>query len=488
MQPFSPKTIHPSPWRSGLNAVLLIVGLTAGFIVFSRRGEPVHVGTASKPEAAAVAAAVPVLSAEEVLQSLPVVAEPSQFGEVLEKSVSEVRRLPASAPVWTNLGDVLAQGQRDTADVAYFGHAEKAYQFALGLDAKGVDAMAGLAWVFGGRHQFDLSILWAEKALGLEPEHLAAHGIIGDAAVERGDYETAFTHYQKMMDLRPDLSSLSRGAHLLWLTGQQTRAVMLMGQAIASGGPYAENVAWCRARLAMMHFHDGAIEAAAGALRPALENGSRNVHVLLAAGRIAAARAEYETAVMHYEAAHAAVPSIEALAALGDIFAVRGDAASAEKYYARVEELHRSHRETGVHDHLEMARFYADHDRSLAEGLRLALEHGQTGNPFEADALAWLYFKNGDQVKAIEWIKVALKANLPDAAVHYHAGCIAAAAGDRVAAENHLQQALSKNPHFSFLLASDATRRLTEFGNAAPEVPTAVPATEKTADAMLQLR
>ncbi len=485
----SSNTITPSEsrgWRSGLNAVLLIAGLTA--VVVAVGFQSPTAPTTVPPGAVVLPSPAPAPTLEEILTSLPNPPSTSLFGKALGVAMQQVRHVPQSAPAWISLGDVLAQGQRDTGDTAYFGHAEKAYQQALRLDPKAVDAMSGMAWVYGGRHQFDLSILWAEQALSRDPGHLASHGIIGDAAMERGNYELAFTHYQKMMDLRPDLSSLSRGAHLLWLTGNQTRAVLLMQQAISSGGPYAENTAWCRARLAMMFFHDGGLEPAAQALRPALENGSRHPHILLAAGRIAAARADYEAAITHYQTVLEAAPSLEALAALGDISAVQGDTQTAESYYARVEALHRTHRETGTHDHMEMARFYADHDRQLPEALRLALEHGHTGNPFEADTLAWVYFKNGDQTKAIEWMKTALQANLPDASVSYHAGCIAAAAGDRVSAVKHLQQALSRNPHFSLLLAKDAYRLLHDLGSTAPSVPIAAPVEQPRENRLLQLR
>ena len=64
-----------------------------------------------------------------------------------------------------------------------------------------------MAWVYGGRHQFDLSILWAEKALAQDPEHLAAHGIIGDAAVERGDYDKVFAHYQAATEALPSIEA-----------------------------------------------------------------------------------------------------------------------------------------------------------------------------------------------------------------------------------------------------------------------------------------
>ena len=138
---------------------------------------------------------------------------------------------------------------------------------------------------------------------------------------------------------------------------------------------------------------------------------------------------------------------------------------------------------------MEMARFYADHDRKVAAALRLAVEHGQTGNPFEADTFAWLYFKTGDQPKAIEWIKRALRTGIPDASIHYHAACIATAAGDRVSAGKHLQQAVSQNPHFSLLLSKDAFQRLNDLGNISPVVPdAAVAAPTPSSPSLTRLR
>ena len=470
MNPPSSTSSDTPGWRSGLTAVLIIAGLSCILIFLSKRP------TSVPPLSSTVIAGNTVPDISHLLDDLPKVAADTLHGRTIAAAAENAQKLPNAAESWVNLGDAIAQGQRDAADSSYYySHAEIVYQHALKLQPLHTGAMAGMAWVYGGRHQFDLSRLWAEKALTLDPGNTASHGIIGDAAVELGDYNTAFEHYQEMMDLRPDLSSWSRGAHLLWLTGHQTRAVMLMEQAIKSGAPYAENTAWCRAKLAMMFFHDGALLPASKAIAPSIGAGSANLHVRLAAGRIAAAGADFETAVMHYQMVLESGKNLEALIALGDIFAVRGDTFTAEKYYAEVEALHLSHRETGVHDHMEMARFYADHDRKLPEALKLMEEHGQSGNPFEADTFAWVCFKNGDQSKSIEYIKTALKKARPDAEIHYHAGKIAAAAGDRVSAEKHFQQALGQNPNFSLTQAPLALKAIKELASSLPP-PAPVPA------------
>ena len=53
-------------------------------------------------------------------------------------------------------------------------------------------------------HEFERSIEWATKALAQDPGQAAAHGLIGDAQLEIGEYDTAAEHYQAMLDRRPD--------------------------------------------------------------------------------------------------------------------------------------------------------------------------------------------------------------------------------------------------------------------------------------------
>ena len=432
---------------------------------------------------AAVAAADPQpghRTVEQILAAMPAPKLDSASGKAFAASLAEVRKKPANDVAWVTVGDFLAQMQRDSADPQYYDSAELAYQHALELNPQSTAAMTGMAWVTGGRHTFDQSIKWAEQALALNAGNAAALGIIGDAEVELGDYDKAFEHYQSMMDARPDLSSWSRGAHLLWLTGNKSKAMWLMERALKAGAPFAENTAWCRAELAMMQFHDGALVPAAQVLDPALAASSRNTHVLLAAGQIAAARQDFAAARRHYGTVLEAGPNHAALTALGDLSAQEGDAAGAEKYYAQVEALHAAHVAGAVHDHMQMAKFYADHDRKLVEALRLAEQHKLTRNVLEADTLAWVYFKNGDQPRAIEAIKRALSRSTQDAEMHFHAGMIAATAGDRVSAQQHLQQALSYNPQFSVLLAPVAVQTLDQLGSTRAAV-SAVP--EKTAPA-----
>ena len=79
--------------------------------------------------------------------------------------------------------------------------------------------MIGLSWLNGGRHEFEKSVEWANKALAIDDKSNEAFGLVGDADVEMGKYDEAFVQYQKMLDIHPDLASYSRGAHMMQLTG-----------------------------------------------------------------------------------------------------------------------------------------------------------------------------------------------------------------------------------------------------------------------------
>src|SRR5437016_6060168 len=86
------------------------------------------------------------------------------------------------------------------------------------------------------------------------------YGLLGDVLMEQGQLAEATDAYQKMIDLRPDLHSYARGAHIRWLKGDLTCAVELMELAASASGPLdAESAAWVHTRLAFYRFQAGAL-------------------------------------------------------------------------------------------------------------------------------------------------------------------------------------------------------------------------------------
>lgn len=452
MKELSPSRATRSPRHLLLLAICIIVAFfTARF--FREPAKPLDLSKSTEPQSS-------VLTPAAILSQLPAADINSNSGKIFAAALLKTRTVPNHAKSWIEAGDALAQLQRESEHARYYDAAEAVYAEALRLAPVNVDALTGMAWVTGGRHQFDKSIDWGKQALAVDSQCIEAYGILGDAALELGDYDMAFENYQIMMDLRPDLSSWSRGAHLLWVTGEKGKALALMGKAIGAGAPFAENTAWCRIRMATMLFDDGALPAAEQNIRPLLEAGSKNSHLLLLAARIAAAKEDFSLAEKHYRTLLESGPNQQASAGLGDLMTVSGKAADAEAFYQTVESLHTTHVKDGVHDHGFMAKFLADHDRNLVEALRMAEEHKLTKNVQEADTLAWVYFKNGMLPQAIAAMKRALSQNTPDPEMHYHAGMIASAFGDVTAAKKHLEQALAMNPNFSLIQAPLAVKTL----------------------------
>jgi tetratricopeptide (TPR) repeat protein len=396
----------------------------------------------------------------------PVPAVPrSAADDAIARWTQRTGAAPTEVDAWVSLGDAFMQKARETADPGYYRRAEAAYHKALAGQPRHVGALTGLAWVHGGLHEFEQSMEWARKALAVDPGSQSAHGLLGDAALELGDYDAALEHYQKMLDIRPDLASYSRGAQLLWLTGNSRKALWMMDKAVKAGGPYAENTSWARAQLGVMLWRQGALLAAEQTLDAALTATPDNYHALAAMGRVKAARQDYAAAIDHLKRASAVVPQLETVVALGDLYAVTGQKDEAEKQYALVATINRLNQASGARTDLQMAKFHADHDRNLAQAVQDAeAAFRSRKNVYAADTLAWCYYKVERYEDARKTIRKALARRTPDAEILFHAGMIHAKLGDRAAAQRYLYQALSLNPHFHPAHAATASATLAQLG------------------------
>ena len=381
---------------------------------------------------------------------------------------SEITRAHPSDAAWSRLGDAYMQKTRETMDLSYYARAEAAYRKSLALNPNYANALVGIAWVLSGRHEFEQSIEWANKALKLEPNRADAYGLLGDAATETGDYDSAFEHYQKMLDLKPGMASYSRAAHLLFVTGGFEKATLLMSKAIGAGGAYPENKAWCIAQMALLDFAQGAYVPAEQMLAEALKETPNNYHLLAAMGKVKAAMKDFPAAMEYYKKAQDIVPQHEVVVALGDLYAIAGRTEEANRQYALVDVIRKLNQANGVTGDLQLAQFLADHDKDLEEALRLAENEYKTRpTVYAADTLAWCYYKNGRIAEARKYSLKALSHETPEAAFLYHRGMILAKAGDVGQARKVLYQALSQNPYFEPRGAAAAMQAVRDLGSVA---------------------
>ena len=332
-----------------------------------------------------------------------------------------------------------------------------------------------MSWVNGVRHEFEASIDWANKALVVDSKCVAAYGFIGDAAVEMGNYDDAYEQYQKMLDLKPDLSSYARSAHLLWLMGDTRKASWLMLKAIQAGSPYGENTAWCRSQLALILFSQGAYVPADQVLVDGLQRTPHDYRLLAAMGKVKAAEKDQASAIEYYRKSIEIAPQQDVVAALGDLYTAVGNAEEAQKQYALVESIARLNKANGVVGDMLTAKFYADHGKNLTEALRMAEDEYKTRkNVYVADTVAWCYYKNGRLEEAKKYVRIALSHNTPEASFHFHKGMIYAKAGDLSTAKLALYEATSINPNFDVLQTPVALKTIQDIGSERPDFQVAI--------------
>jgi len=314
-------------------------------------------------------------------------------------------------------------------DLSYYGRAEAAYRKSLALTPNYANAMVGIAWVLSGRHEFEQSIEWANKALKAEPDRADAYGLLGDAATEMGDYDSAFEYYQKMLDLKPDIASYSRSAHLLLITGGFKQATFLMSKAIGASAAYPENKAWCIAQMALLDFSQGGYLPAEQLLSQGLKDTPNNYHLLAAMGKVKGAEKDYAAAIEFYKRAEAIVPQHDVVVALGDLYTLQGQTEEAATQYALVDFIRKLSKANGVIGDLQMAQFLADHDRDLEEALRLAeAEYKTRLTVYGADTLACPgAITRAERIaEARKYSAEASSQQTPEAMFLYHRGMILA--------------------------------------------------------------
>jgi len=358
-----------------------------------------------------------------------------------------------------NLAAEYLQRARETGDVADYARAEQAASRSVEIIP--VDNYAGLTLLASVRlvqHDFAAVEDLAQRALPLKPLGAAAYGLLGDAQIGLGRYDEAFENYDKMRGIDAGLPALSRLANHAFITGDRFDSIDLWKQSIAkSQGLPVENQAWAHVQLGVTYFAYGDYGAAAKEHERALKLFPDYVHALAGLAQMRAAQERYDEAIDLYARAVSKLPQPQYVAALGDTYAAVGRDAEAQQQYALVEAIAALYQANGVNTDLQIAMFYTDHDRNVAQALTMAQAAYEAGpGVYAADALAWALFKNDRYAEAATMSEVALAQGTQEASFLYHSALIRLANGNEDGAREYLRQVLDLNPNFSPLHAETA--------------------------------
>jgi tetratricopeptide (TPR) repeat protein len=362
------------------------------------------------------------------------------------------------------LGVALLQRVRETADPSLYPRAEAVFERARDLDPEDPLPLVGLGSLALARHEFDAALDLGRRALALGPGLSTAQGVVVDALVELGRYPEAVDAVQAMVDLRPDLASYARVSYIRELYGDLAGALDAMRLAVQAGGGASENNAYVIVLYGNLLALAGERAEAAQAYGAALAAFPDFPAALAALGRLAVSDGDLATAIDRFSRAADIVPLPEFVIALGEAREASGDAAGAAESYALARAETALFKANGVVVDLELALFEADHgDAAIALGLA---EDAYAERPTvkAADALAWALLKAGRTAEAGKRSIEALRLGSRDPVLLYHAGAIAAAAGDSKAAVRDLRAALELDPGFSPTGAAAARKLLASLG------------------------
>ena len=339
---------------------------------------------------------------------------------------------------------------RETGDGAYYGRAEAACQKALELAPNNYAALRLVSWVYSGQHRFREALAAARRALERDAKDPLNYGTLGDALLELGDYREGAQAIQKMVDLRPDVSSYTRAAYVRELFGDVPGAIEIMSMAVraASSRDHEQN-AWCRVQLGNLFFQAGRLADAESQYQAALQIFPNYHFAFTGLGRVRAAQEEFEEAIRFYRASVDLVPTHEAVFGLADLYTHLERPTEAARQFELVETIEKINQANGVQPEAQLAMFYADHGLKLAEALKIVRQQARERRDVRTmDALAWVLFKNGKTKEALQASQQALRLGTKDPLMLYHQGMIARELGQHTLAAQAFEQALSANPHF----------------------------------------
>jgi len=263
--------------KSKLLALLFVVAVGAGIWKTWLSSQPVDVANGIKNR---------VSNSKEASIALV----PQKGDELIDDSIrtlqKEARANNQSPQVMKRLGWAFVRKARLSYDPGYYKLAE---QCALAVECRHADdpdALLLQGHILQSLHKFKEAEPIARKLIKVRNES-ADRGLLGDVLMEQGRLSEAITAYQDMVNLRPDLQSYTRIAHLRWLKGNLEGAIGVIELAMTGASPREpEPGAWAYTRMGIYALQAGQLQVAESSAAFALEYVDHYPPALLLRGRV----------------------------------------------------------------------------------------------------------------------------------------------------------------------------------------------------------
>jgi len=311
--------------------------------------------------------------------------------------------------------------------------------------------------IYLSQHHFAEGLATAHQAQQINPYNNYVYGLLVDGNVEMGNYDSAVIYADKMVSVRPDLTSYSRVSYLREIFGDYKGAIQAMKMAAETGGPGDEHTEWTRVQLAQLYEKTGDFKTADSLYQSSLFLRPNYPYAIAGLARVALAAKDYNKAIAYYENADALIKDNSIKEELADAYRLAGQNKKADETANKVIEELSEDAEAANSD--ESIGHYADRELAYAylkvNNKDKALEHAlaeynrRPQNIDVNETVAWVYYNRGEYAKALPYVKAALKTNSKNPVLLSRAGLIYYKAGDKQMAKNLLQQVPQTNAYVS---------------------------------------
>ncbi len=393
-------------------------------------------------------------------------AEWKQVQETAGLLLDSIKADPNNIKANTKLAALYIQEARETGNRMYYDKAAMGcINNVLRNDSLNFNALVFKSLIYLSQHHFSDGLTTAIKAQKVNPYNAYIYGLMVDSYVEMGMYDSATANADRMVSIRPDLTSYSRISYLREIFGSYPSAIDAMKLAVEAGGRGDENTEWTRTQLGALYEKIGDYKAAESLYNMSLALRPDYPYAVAGLARVAVAKNDINSAIKMYEKADSLIEDNSMKEELVDLYRAKGDTKKADEMANAVIESLSIDAKAGDKD--ESIGHYADRELAYAylkiKNYDKALEHAmleynrRPDNIDVNEAVAWVLYNRGEYAKALPYLKVALKTNSKNPILLSRAGLIYFRNGDNVQAKKMLQEAVASKAVISTPLRAETS-------------------------------
>lgn len=376
---------------------------------------------------------------------------------------------PTDSKSQLRLSALYIQEARVTGNYAYYDMAAMKYiNDVLNLDSLDFTGLVFKSLIYMSQHHFADGLDVAHKAQRVNPYNAYVYGLLVDGNVEMGNYDTAVYYADKMVSIRPDLTSYSRVSYLREILGDYPGAIKAMQMAVEAGGAGDEHTEWTRYQLASLYQKTGDYKKASTLCELSLSMRPDYAYALSGLAQTAMASKDYSKAISLYEKADSVVDDYSIKEELVDAYQESGQQAKADALSKEIiDELNTNAQAAATNQNLghysdrELAYAYLklkDNDKALEHAL---MEYNRRPNNIDVnETVAWVYYCKGEYAKAVPYINIALRTHSKNPVLLSRAALIYFKSGNEQLAKTTIAGTSLRNPYIDQQLRTEAEKTI----------------------------